>query len=112
MSRTPRVERCANAADRSSTRSVMWKARAALVEVLRNRRIRRSRFQQFETRVAGMDEVRPHTLRGHLFGTIQLQAKCVMEEGQRRPEVGHGDADVIEIRFHTALRHEDTNLLL
>ena len=81
-------------------------ARTAFVDILGDRRIGRRGLQQFEARGAGVNEVRAHLLRCHFFGAVQIQSKRIPEEGQRRREVGHGDADVIEIRFHTCVGDE------
>ena len=83
-------------------RDVM-QARAALLDVLRDGRIRRGRFQQLEARLPRRHEMHPHTLGGDLLGRFHFQAQRVAIERQRRVEILHGDADVVEHRFHWRL---------
>ena len=62
-------------------------------------RVRRRRLEQFERRLAHRDEVRAHPLRGDFLGRLDLEAERVAIERERRVEVLHGDADVIERTF-------------
>ena len=97
MSRTPRAFSCASAARMSSTRSVMWcRPGPALLHVLRDRRVVRGGLEQLERGLARRDEVRAHALRRDLFGRLDLEPERVAVERQRRVEVRHRDADVIE----------------
>ena len=75
-------------------------ARAALVGVLRDRRIGRGRFEQFQLGLADRQEMRAHALRGDLFGRFDLEAERVAIERERRREILHRDADVIEDSLH------------
>ena len=61
------------------------------------------RLEQFERRLADRHEVRPDALRGHLLGRLDVQAERVAVERQGLREVAHGDADVIQCRFHDVL---------
>ncbi len=47
--------------------------------------------------------MRAHALRGDLFGRFDLEAERIAIERQRRVEIPHGDADVIEDGFHFLL---------
>ena len=72
----------------------------ALLDVLRDRRIGRRRFEQLERRLADRNEVRAHPLRRHLLGRLDLEPERVAIERQRRVEVLDRNADVIEPRLH------------
>ena len=54
------------------------------------------------SRLAGRQEVRAHLLRRHLLGVLDLEAERIAIERQRRREVLHRDADVIEPHLHDA----------
>ena len=45
-------------------------------------------------------EVRAHTLRRHLFGRLDVEAERIAIERQRRGEILHRDADVVEDGLH------------
>src|SRR5205809_7555666 len=72
------------------------KARTALLDVLRDRRRWRGRFQQLEPRVAHRREMRPHLLRRHILGRLDVEAERVAVKSQRGVEILDGNADVIE----------------
>ena len=74
---------------------------AAPGEEFRDRRIGRGRLQQLETGRTHRDKVRPHPLARHLFRGLHLEPERVAIEAQRRVEIRHRDADVIENGFHT-----------
>src|SRR6185503_16313389 len=73
---------------------------AALVDVLRNRRLGRGRLEQFDGGLTGRDEVRPDALGVDLLGHLDLEAERVAEERERLVEVLNRDADVVEDSFH------------
>jgi hypothetical protein len=54
--------------------------------------------------------MRPHALRRDIFRRIDLEAERVAVERERRGEVFHGDADMIQSRSHInnglSRRHE------
>ena len=75
-------------------------ARAALVGVLRDRRIGRGRLEQLQLRFADRQKVGADALRGDLFGRFDLEPKRVAVERERRRQVAHRDADVIEDGLH------------
>jgi hypothetical protein len=100
INRTPRQRRV----DVFHPQSDVVQAGAALVEILRDRRIRRRRFQHLERRVAGVQERRSHLLRRNLLGDLDVQAEHVPEERKRRLQIAHGDPDMIENGFHQDLR--------
>ena len=82
-------------------RDVM-QARAALVDVLRDRRVGRRRLEQLELRLADRHEVRAHALRRDLFRRFDLEPERVAIERERRGEIRDRDADVIEDGFHAS----------
>ena len=58
---------------------------AALLDVLRDRRLRRGRLEQLEARLADRDEVRAHALRRDLLGRLDLEAERVAIERAAPP---------------------------
>ena len=84
-------------------RDVM-KARAALLDELRDRRLRRRRHEQLETRLSDRHEARLHLLARHLLGRFDLEPERVAIEPERGFEILHRDADVIEDSFHIMIR--------
>ena len=54
------------------------------------------RFEQLELRLAHRHEVRPNVLRRDFFGRLDLEAKRVAIERERRRQILHRDADAIE----------------
>ena len=100
--RTPRALSCATAARMSGTRKRdVVQAGAAFVDVLRDRRFGRGRLEQLEPRLADRREVRAHLLRGDILGRFDLEAERIAVERERRLEILHGDANVIQNGFHT-----------
>src|SRR5581483_8139806 len=93
-------ERGLNVVD--AQRDVM-QSRPALLDELRDRRIRRRRFEQFQRRAASLNEMRPHALGRHLFRRLNLEPQRIAIERQRLVEIRHRDADVIQCRFHLSL---------
>ena len=83
-------------------RDVM-KAGAALLDELRDRRLRRRRHEQLETRLSDRHEVRPHLLARHLLGRFDLEPERVAIEPERGFEILHRDADVIEDSLHVMI---------
>ena len=75
-------------------------AGTALVDVPRDRRLRRRRLEQLELRLPDRDEMRAHLLARHLLGGFDLEAERVTVERQRGGQIFHGDADVVEDSFH------------
>ena len=80
-------------------RDVM-QSRTARLEKFRNRRIRRGRLQQLERRRPRGHELRADALRGHVFSRPDVQPQRIAKERQRRLQVLHRDADMIQDRFH------------
>src|SRR3954464_12366045 len=72
----------------------------SLVEVLRDRRVRRSRFEQLELGFADRYEMRPHALRLHVLRDLDLEPERVAIKRQRFLHVFHGNPDVIQRRLH------------
>src|SRR5437588_1088221 len=81
--------------------------RPALLDVLRDGRIRRRPFEQLQLRAADRDEVGAHALRRDLLGRFDLQPERVAIEGERGGQVFHGNADVIENGFHIPVAVQD-----
>ncbi len=75
-------------------------AGAASLHISRDRRIRGRCLEQLQRRLSQRDEVSANTLRRHFFRRFDIQTQCVAIERQRLVEVGDGNADVIEPRFH------------
>ena len=67
---------------------------------LRDRRIRCRRLEQLERWTRQPEEMRADTLRRHLLGRFDLQPERVAIERERRRQIRHRDADVIEDGFH------------
>src|SRR5215218_3676016 len=74
--------------------------RTAPVEEFRDFRFRVRRLQQFQARVAGADEMRPHALRLDVFGKVDLEPERVAIERERGRKIADGDADVVEARLY------------
>jgi len=74
----------------------------ALLRVLRDRRIGRGGFEQFELGLANRQKMRADALRRHIFGRLDLEAQRIAIERERRTEIFDGDADVIEDGLHAA----------
>ena len=77
------------------------KARTAFLEVPRDWRARVGRFQQFEGRPAGGNEMRADFLGRDVFWRLDVEAQRVAIERQRLVEVRDGNADVVESCFHS-----------
>ena len=75
-------------------------AGTALVDIPRDRRLRRRRLEQLELRLPNRDEMRANLLARHLLGGFDLEAERVTVERQRGGQIFHGDADVVEDSFH------------
>ena len=75
-------------------------ARAALVDVLGNRRLRRRGLEQLELRFPHRHQVRADVLRRDLFGRFDLETERVAIKRERHRQILHRDTDVIENRFH------------
>ena len=73
---------------------------AALLDVLRDRRVRRRRLQKLEARVAHGHEAGAHSLRDDVLGRLDLEAERIAIERQRGVQVAHGDADMVQNGFH------------
>src|SRR4051812_28238815 len=74
--------------------------RAALVGVLRDRRVGRGRLEQLQPGVPDRQEMRADALRGDLFRRLDLEPQRVAIEGQRRRQILHRDTDVVEGGLH------------
>src|SRR5437588_1454593 len=79
-------------------------AGTALLDVSRDGGIRSGCFQQLERRAAHRYEMRAHALRLDCLGRVDLEAKRVAVERERRLQVLDGNADVIENGFHLDAR--------
>ena len=95
------LERGANVLD--PQRDVV-EARTALLDVFRDRRVRRRRLEQFERRAADGNVARADALRDNLLRRPDLETERVAVERQRLLDVLHRDADVIEHGFHSVQR--------
>ena len=62
-------------------------ARAALVDVLRDRRVGGRRLRAARGWIADRDEVRAHALRCDLFGRLDLEAQRIAIKRQRGVEI-------------------------
>ena len=80
-------------------RDVM-QAGPSLPDVFRDRRFRCGRFQQLELRFTDRHEMRAHALGRHILGRLDLQTQRVAIKRQRRRQVLHRDADMIEHSLH------------
>jgi hypothetical protein len=80
------------------------KAGAAFVDVLRNRRIGRGRFEQLELRLSCGQKMRADALAADVLAVLDLQAERVAEKGERARELRDGNADVVESRVHRRAR--------
>src|SRR5262252_625079 len=80
-------------------RDVM-QAGAALVDVFRDWRFGRRRFEQLQPRLADWREMRPDFLRVDVLRPLDLETKCVAIERERGGQILDGNADVIEGGFH------------
>src|SRR5919198_3369294 len=74
--------------------------RPALLDVLRDWRVRRGCFQQLQFRLADGYEMRPHGLGRDLLGRLDLEPQRIAIKGERGGEILYRDADVIENCFH------------
>ena len=87
-------------------------ARAALLDVLRDRGVRAPSPPEARASVrSDRNEMRAHALRRDLFGRLDLEAERIAIERQRRAEIFDGDADVVEDGFHirrSSRSHEAT----
>ena len=82
-------------------------AGASLLDVLRDRRSGAVASSSSSLDCPDRHEVRAHALRRHLFGRLDLEAERVAIERQRRGQVLHGDADVVQDGFHVAADHHE-----
>ena len=93
-----------SAAWMSSTRSVMWcRPGPRFSTYFAIARIRRGRLEQLrDSDLADRHGMKCARTRcdAHLFRRLDLEAERVAIERQRRAEIVHGDADVIEDGFH------------
>src|SRR5205814_1429914 len=96
--RCPAPWRARNATRRP--RSMPVKTGAAPLEMFRDRRIRGCRLEQLEARLTHREKVRPDALRRDLFSRFDVEAERIAVERQRRPEILHRDADMIENGSH------------
>lgn len=81
-------------------RNVM-QARTAAGHILRDRRVRCRRLEQLEGRLPRRDEVRTHALGLDVFRRLDLEPEGVAVERERFADVGDGDADMVQDRFHS-----------
>src|SRR5438128_6398406 len=72
-------------------------ALSAFFDELRDRRFRRERLEQLESRVADFDERSFHSLRRHVLHVIDGESESRVNA--RGVDGTNGDADVIESRF-------------
>src|SRR6266545_2568815 len=98
--RAPRLELRDRRIDVVHTKRDVMDARAALLDVLRDRRLGRCGLQQLELRFADRHEMRAHVLRRHVFGWLHVEPERVPVKRERRSEIFHGDADVVEDGLH------------
>src|SRR6266542_4167832 len=75
----------------------MMDARTAFFEEPRNRRIRRSRFQQFDARFANRKHCEAHFLLCYLFSFNRVQTKRFFPESSSFLDAASCDAYVIDL---------------
>jgi hypothetical protein len=80
-------------------RNVMQAGTTAL-EKTGNRRFRSGGFEQLERRVSHRQEMRPHMLGFDIFRSVDIEAKTIAKERERRPNIAYRDPDVVEDSLH------------
>jgi hypothetical protein len=82
----------------------MVQAGPAPVDEPGDRRLGGGRLEQFERRGSHVQEARADVLRSHVLGRRHLEPQHVAEESQRRRQIAHRDADMIDPHFHRSVR--------
>src|SRR5262249_12362572 len=98
--RTPRLELVERRLNVLHTQGDVMQPGASFLEMPRDRRIGRRRFEKFQLRFANGNEGCPYTLRNDVLGLLDFETQRVAVKGERGGQIPHGDPDVVQDSSH------------